>query len=204
MSPDINLDCLVKEFINLGASNSTQNPPPPTDPLLGLTIYTVAAVAAVAAGTTTRMDDMNERVDDDDPPCDASEGDGFLNEIWDCPYFNENVKIPDPLNEGKTVIRWTCGWCPAPARGAPNNFFRHNNAFKALRHVLKIPDHGIRICLGVIPHGKKVAYKALYNTKMLRKKERERKKTEMDDQIDSYQDRLVNTHFPPTGNAGAM
>jgi hypothetical protein len=102
MSPDINSDCLVKEFIDLGASNSTRNPPPPTDPLLGLTIYTVAAVAAVAASTTTRMDDMNERVDDDDPPCDASEGDGFLNEIWDCPYFNENVKIPDPLNEGCT------------------------------------------------------------------------------------------------------
>ena len=45
-----------------------------------------------------------ERVDDDDnPSCDASEGDGYLNEIWDCPYFNENVKTPDPLNEGKYV-----------------------------------------------------------------------------------------------------
>ncbi len=113
---------------------------------------------------------MDERVDDDSPSCDASEGDGYLNKIWDCPYFNENVKTPDPLNEGKYVVGWTCGWCPAPARGAPDNFFRHNNAFKALRHVLKIPDHGIRICLGVIPHGKKVAYKALYNTKMLKKR----------------------------------
>lgn len=192
--PDINPDCLVKEFIDLGASNSTRNPPP-TDPLLGRTIYTLAVVAAVATCTTTRMNDMDERVDDDNSSCDASEGDGLLNEIWDCPYLTENVKIPDPLNEGKYVIGWTCGWCPAPARGSPDNFFRHNNAFKALRHVLKIPDHGIRICLGVIPHGKKMAYKALYNTKLLRKKDREQRKTEMNDQIDSSQERTVERHF---------
>jgi hypothetical protein len=51
----------------------------------------------------------------------------------------------------------------------------------------------------------KVAYKALYHAKMIKKKEREQKKIRLNDQIESYQDRTLKTHFlTSAGNASAM
>ncbi len=40
------------------------------------------------------------------------------------------------LEVGKIIAGWTCRHCPQPPRGT-SNFFKHQNATKALQHVLK-------------------------------------------------------------------
>jgi hypothetical protein len=53
------------------------------------------------------------------------------------------------VTDGVFVSGWTCGHCPRPPRGAAN-FFKHQNAMKALHQVLKNPGQNIKFCKGNI------------------------------------------------------
>ena len=45
-----------------------------------------------------------------------------LNTLWECPMINVATR-PDPEVDGKYIDGWTCGFCPAPLHGSPENFF---------------------------------------------------------------------------------
>jgi len=174
-----------------------------TDPIIGLTVVITTAAAActmnnIPEGGLFASDneeyDGSPQHDSASAPIEAK----FppLLTIWECPLMNLEAR-EDPDEEGKYVNGWTCGHCPRPTCGVANNFFKHANATKALHHVLKTPSQGIRPCKGSIPYLKKVQYKSLLMTSMVKKREFLMRRDEMSDEINAYQDRTLAAHFMP-------
>ncbi|KAL3766558.1 hypothetical protein ACHAWU_007798, partial [Discostella pseudostelligera] len=114
---------------------------------------------------------MMEVIDSSDSEAEAPKP---LTTIWDCP----NVR---KINGG-----WECGYCP-PA----SNFFKGENATKALYHVLKIKGHNVRPCDGCIPPQYANAYTDLHLRNNAASETRQQKKSAMNKVIGDIQSRTV-------------
>ena len=90
------------------------------------------------------------------------------------------------VTDGVFVSGWTCGHCPCPPQGTAK-FFKHQNAMKALHHVLENPGQNIKLCKGDIPFQKKQQYNAL---------DRQRRSKEKYEEIDKNQHSTLTAHFP--------
>ena len=115
--------------------------------------------------------DSGSIVDLEDAGTDVSISEALepLSTIWECPEMNLTSR---EVTDSVFVSGWTCGHCPCPPQGAAN-FFKHQNATKALHHVLKNPGQNIKLCKGNIPFQKKQQYKALYNLGIKKKRDRQ-------------------------------
>ena len=155
-----------------GDENANNHDPlPGNDPFVGTIIITDGhgPFLQLMSGNIGGLDkDSGIVADSEDAVTNVSISEALepLTTIWDCPKMNlASCEVTD----GVFVSGWTCGHCPCPPRDAAK-FFKHQNATKALHHVIKNPGQNIKLCKGNIPFQKKQQYKALYNLGIMRKR----------------------------------
>jgi hypothetical protein len=116
-----------------------------------------------------------------------------MNSVWEYKYLC--IKTQED-QFGKLIIGWTCGYCPCPGNVGGYVFQRGVNATKALAHVLKLAGQDVAICKGIIPYEKKMAYKALYNMNLVKKKKKKARDAALRGEIHSFQDQSLVAYFP--------
>ena len=158
-----------------GDENANNHDPlPGNDPFVGTIIITDGhgPFLQLMSGNIGGLDkDSGIVADSEDAVTNVSISEALepLTTIWDCPEMNLALR---EVTDGVFVSGWTCGHCPRPPPGAENSF-KHQNAKKALHHVLKNPGQNIKLCKGNIPFQKKQQYKALYNLGIMKKRDRQ-------------------------------
>ena len=131
---------------------NNQYPFPGNNPLVGTIIITdgQGLFLQLMSGNIGGLDKNSGSVADlEDTGTNVSISEALepLTTIWDCPKMNLALR---EVTDGVFVSGWTCGHCSCPQQGAAN-FFKHQNATKALHHVVKNPGQNIKLCKGIFP-----------------------------------------------------
>jgi hypothetical protein len=108
-----------------------------------------------------------------------------LDSVWDCPGITLDTFVDD---DGKTILRWRCGYCLIPGNCGGSRFFKHHNASKSLSHLMKGKDFVTYTGLRHIPANVVHALTALMYSKANRKGDIAVQKNNLHEELEQQQD----------------